>query len=33
MAELKVQGSGGYVIADLTDEQAKKQIWVLESYS
>ena len=24
MAELKVQGSGGYVIADLTDEQAKK---------
>lgn len=24
MAELKVQGSGGYIIADLTDEQAKK---------
>lgn len=24
MAEFKVQGSGGYVIAELTDEQAKK---------
>lgn len=24
MTELKVQGSGGYVIADLTEEQAKK---------
>lgn len=24
MAEFKVQGSGGYVIADLTEEQAKK---------
>ena len=24
MAEFKLQGSGGYVIADLTDEQAKK---------
>ena len=24
MAELKVQGSGGYIIADLTEEQAKK---------
>ena len=24
MAELRLQGSGGYVIADLTDEQAKK---------
>ena len=24
MSELKVQGSGGYIIADLTDEQAKK---------
>ena len=24
MAELKVQGSGGYVIAELTEEQAKK---------
>ena len=24
MTELKVQGSGGYIIADLTDEQAKK---------
>ena len=24
MTELKLQGSGGYVIADLTDEQAKK---------
>jgi len=24
MVELKVQGSGGHIIADLTDEQAKK---------
>lgn len=24
MTELKVQGSGGYVVANLTDEQAKK---------
>jgi hypothetical protein len=24
MTELKVQGSGGYIIADLSDEQAKK---------
>ncbi|MCH9659212.1 hypothetical protein K0U27_11110 [archaeon] len=24
MTELKVQGSGGYIIADLTEEQAKK---------
>lgn len=24
MAEFKVQGSGGYIIADLTEEQAKK---------
>ena len=24
MAEIKLQGSGGYVIAELTDEQAKK---------
>jgi len=24
LAELKVQGSGGYIIAELTDEQAKK---------
>jgi len=24
MAEMKLHGSGGYVIADLTDEQAKK---------
>ena len=24
MAELKVYGSGGHIVADLTDEQAKK---------
>ncbi len=24
MVELKLQGSGGYIIADLTEEQAKK---------